>query len=214
MSISSTLLNTILPENFKEPQLIPIKELIEDYLIEWEYVATVRKDGSDPEIVEGYKYLTAKMLSLGIAEFDKVLDRLKVEVIAKNVVKVKKKRPVDKRKMISKLRFTRMNNEIGLEGIDPIEIFGSKSAWYYHHATRRLTAMFAEPSGALYVQGTSLAGFGENTVSKVLRNPEKQLEQFLDLTKKEVLPWFEGLTTKSKDAKGRIAPDTVLLRVD
>lgn len=115
----------------------------------------------DPQLVEGYKNLTAKQRHTLIDELG---------VLFNAAVAVTKRKPKSPSQQVKHIPFLKSESALGLKSIDPTKLVGAKEVWTYNVQTRTITVM----RGSLVVDGTVLRGLDKNTsLFKKVRNPRK-----------------------------------------
>jgi hypothetical protein len=165
------------------------------------------------QLIEGYSYLKPRTLTRLINTLTELRDSIGKQVSKTAAQKIRKKKPLDRQKVVSKLRFKREDAELGLKGVDPLELLGATSAWIYDTKKRKLHYVVGEHAGSLSVGGPKLRGLGKASNAKTLRKPEVQLREFMGLKKNQILPWFENIKAKASPSTGRSTEDMILLKV-
>lgn len=197
----------ILTKNFKGPQLKLVQQYLRGHLAEW-YSAY---NGEDEQLVEGYSYVGKRNFKKIIDAFDSVMDRISQQQTKVKAQRIRKKKPVDKKKLASKIKY--LAEYEGIKSKNPVDIIGANMVWVYDAKKRRLGYYEAEVKDSLYVKGPKIYGF-KTTCEKILRKPDEQLAEVSKLRKNQTVNWFDGIKAKCKLLKGRMTPDTLILRID
>lgn len=199
-------------DRIKAPHIRLINKYIqENYLDEW--VAAI--EGKDEDLNEGYSFIGKRPFKKIIKEFETLIDDLSKHATQNKTKRIARKRPVDKRKMVSSMKYM---ESLSLDGIeltseDPVKIIGSNLVWVYNSKNRRLGYYESEVKNSLYVKGTTIHGF-KNGFEKILRKPEEQLKEFNSLRKNQAVNWFNDINAKEKEMSGRINNNVIILKVD
>lgn len=204
---SDELAGKILTQNFKSPQLKLIQQYLRRNLAEWHSAYA----GEDDQLVEGYAYVGKRNFKKIIDVFSEVMARISQEQTKVKSSRIRKKKPVDKKKMASKIRFKAEHE--GIKSCNPVDIIGANMVWVYDTKKRRLGYYEAEVKDSLYVKGPKIYGFG-TTCEKILRKPEEQLAEVMKLRKNQTVNWFDGIKAKCKALKGRTTTDLLIVRID
>jgi len=204
---SDELAGKILTQNFKGPQLKLIQQYLRRNLAEWHSAYA----GEDDQLVEGYAYVGKRNFKKIIDVFTEVMARISQEQTKVKSSRIRKKKPVDKKKMASKIRFKAEHE--GIKSCNPVDIIGANMVWVYDTKKRRLGYYEAEVKDSLYVKGPKIYGFG-TTCEKILRKPEEQLAEVMKLRKNQTVNWFDGIKAKCKELKGRTTTDLLIVRID
>jgi hypothetical protein len=204
---SNDIAGFILSQNLKSPQLKLVQQYLRKNLAEW-YSAY---NGEDEQLVEGYAYVGKRNFKKIIDNFSEVMSLVSKQETKVKVQRIRKKKPVDKKKLASKIRF--MAEHEGIKSCKPVDIIGANVVWVYDTKKRRLGYYEAESKDSLYVKGTKIYGFSK-TCEKILRKPEEQLSEISKLRKNQTINWFDGLKAKCKELKGRMTTDILILRID
>jgi hypothetical protein len=187
-------------KNFYEPQMQEIEEAIA---------------GKDEQLKEGYSHRSKaqlKKLSAFLHEVVSVCDMLGQE--AKVNRKPRAKKPTDKAKVVSKLKYMKAHEPLKLVSVNPIDIIGSKELWVYNTKTRKIGKYVATEFQELGIKGTSITGFNETlSVQKTLRKPEEKLKEFKNAGKVALRKFIEDINAVDIKLNGRISEDVILLKV-
>jgi hypothetical protein len=197
----------ILSKGFKGPQLRLIQNYINKNLIEWKEAYA----GDDDQLVAGYSYVGKRNFKKIIDAFSSVLDSISQQSTRINAQRIRKRKPVDKKKMASKLRY--MKEFEGITSKNPVDIIGANVVWVYDTKKRRLGYYEAEVKDSLFVKGNKIQGF-KNSCEKILRKPDEQLTMVMGLRKNQTVNWMDTIKAKCKAMTGRMTLDTIILRID
>lgn len=179
-----------------------------DELVE---VATTK----DEQLKEGYSHLSKanlKKITAFYAEILSACDMLAQE--AKINQKPRAKKPTDKSKVVSKLKYLKQDDKLKLVSINPVDIIGAKELWVFNVKTRKLGKYVTTEFAELNVKGTTITGFDEfKSVAKTLRKPEEQIKEFKAAGKVALRKFLEDIKAVDIKLNGRINEDTILLKV-
>jgi len=195
--------------NIKGPHTKLIIRHIETYMSEWNAVVS----GEDPDLNEGYSFIKARYFKKIIDEFNALIDSLSRHGTSLKTQRISRKRPVDKKKMASKIKYMDNFPELELSSEDPVNIIGADIVWIYDTKKRKLGYYEAEVKNSLYVKGATIYGW-KNSCEKILRKPEEQLVEFKKLRKNQTVNWFNDIRAKCKDMTGRTNSNLIILRVN
>jgi hypothetical protein len=174
------------------------------------------QDGNCEQLKEAYRHLSKAQIKKIASFYHEIIsacDMLMQE--AKINRKPRAKRPTDKSKVVSKLKYTKTHEPLKLVSINPEDIIGAKELWIYNVKTRKLGKYLAAEYQELSVKGTSITGFDANTsVQKTLRKPEDQLKEFKAAGKVALRKFLEDIKAVDIKLNGRINEDTVLLKIN
>ena len=135
-------------------------------------------------------------------------------IVSKAPRKPRAKKVKPAAELVAKMKYKEKDDGGNISSISPTSIVGANQLWTYNTANRSLTVYTAISPAGLSVKGTTITGFDEKTsITKVLRKPELVLKTVLDAGKVSLRKIMDDLTTKPKNASGRINTDTLLLRV-
>lgn len=199
----------IFSKGFKGPQLKIVADYLQKQINEW-------KDAYnkvDEQLVEGYSYVGRRNMKHIIDTFESVIAKISQQVTHFNSQRIVKKKPLDKRKVASKLKFMKEFAEFNIKSVDAIDIIGANVVWVYDTKKRKLGYYEGEAKNSLFIRGTMIDGY-KTSCEKILRKPEEQIPEILKLRKNQTLNWFEGVRAKCKEMNGRTNPNLILLRVD
>ena len=118
-------------------------------------------------------------------------------------------------KLVKNVRTKKVDTKYNVVSLPADEIVGATSVLVFNTKNRRLNYFVAEAGATLSVRGTSVLNFNDDkSLSKILRNPERDLAAFRSANNArriEVLinDTIKGVTHK---ANGRLNADTVILK--
>lgn len=169
----------------------------------------------DADIKEAYSHLMKRQVNYICKTVNGFISDM--ELLARTLKKTKnprKKRPVDKAKIVSKFRFLKTAKTLPINSLDPIKIFGASSLLLFDEDKRTLKYLKAQ-SGGFEVSGTTIKNFdAENSFSIRVRENEKDfMSSFSGFTEKKLLNRVEDLTTKKYNANGRSNENTLLVKI-
>jgi uncharacterized protein (DUF433 family) len=169
----------------------------------------------DEQLKEAYSHLSKAQLKKIIAFYQEVVsacDMLGQE--AKVNRKPRAKKPTDKAKVVSKLKYKKTDEPLKLVSISPEDIIGAQELWIYNSKSRKLGKYVAEEFKELGVKGTTLTGFSENkSIQKTIRKPEEKLKEFKAAGKVALRKFLDDINATDTRMNGRINEDTILLKV-
>lgn len=166
--------------------------------------------GDDEQLVEGYSNFTKRELKKFAEFMESVVGDCTQQVqTAKATRSPRKRKAVSPTKLVSKMKFMKMFEELNLKSCRPEDIIGSTELWVYNTKYRKVQVYRAESS--LSVKGTSVLGFDVKTSqSMTLRKPEEFFKG-LSLGKRALNGAFKKLTTKPTAPNGRVNEECILL---
>ena len=184
---------------------------------EFDELARVRKlkgtrSDWDDQLVEAYAFINTPNPRKTLAFMNDGLLSLETFKTSKKVVR--RKKPQDPRKVVSRLRYMKADKDLGIASINPIDILGSTEVWTYDIKRKRLGVYKSQIGGGLHVHGTSIQGYDTDlSYEKTLRKHEVQLQGFMKLSKKAIQDYVGKIRGKQMPVKTRINPNMLLLKV-
>ena len=181
-------------------------------------------DSEERQLLESYEDISNEVIEKGIKAHDNIFKACDYMIdIANANRKPRKKKPISKDKLVSKLQYSKEDTKYNLKSIDPKDIITAEQLWVFNTKTRKLgiyVASVLDPRGlnregtGLSVKGTSVQGFDpEKSVQKTLRKPEEQLSEFMKCGPVKSKTFFSEIKSMEIALTGRINPDTILLKV-
>jgi hypothetical protein len=171
--------------------------------------------GKDKDVAEGYSHYSKPELK----KFDifhknllKACDML--QEVAKVERAPRKKKPMSHDKLISKLKYKKEDNTLGVVSINPVQIIGSKEVWLYNAKTRKLTQFKALDADGLSVKGASIVSFSPDSAEKTVRKPAETLAEFKKASKVKLRTFLKDLSTVDVTPNGKLNEHHLILRVD
>ena len=210
--------NKLDKSEFKTPHLAFIEKYLTKNIEEWEEAidAMDKKYQNDTSIqlAEAYKSTGKKKLKEMSILFRTIRQSIDKKVETVKVDRIRHKKPVDKAKLVKKLKYLKTEPKLKLESIKPIELLGTSTVWTYDTIKRKLAFHQSSTTGNIHVKGTTLIGV-DVSGQKILRKPETQLPEFMKLrkwtTQKE---WFDDVKAVEQPVKGRTNDGLLLLKAE
>lgn len=171
------------------------------------------EDSAKLQLVEGYEFVSNRNLKTVLSYLENLVGTSLRLADEKKSVKIRKKKPVDKAKLVRRFKFMPKHEELKLKSLEPVSCLGTSEIWTYDSRRRKLAVYRAEFAGSIAIKGSSFVGFAENSsVQKTLRKPERQLAEFLALNKNQLRKWFDAIKSTEHRANGRSNDKLVVLR--
>lgn len=205
-------------EKFSAVHHKKLADAVQVLLKEYTNIKEARNSKSDndeiQQIKESYSFVSAKNIKATVQFLEEVYATSAKLALIRKVNKLRKKRPVDKNKLVSKFKFLPKFDEFKLQSLQPVNALGVNEVWMYNTRTRKLGCYKAEFTGSLMIKGSSFIGFNTNTsVQKTLRKPEKQLAEFQSLAKNQINKWFNNIRSTEHRLNGRSNEHSLLMRI-
>lgn len=177
------------------------------------------------QLKEGYSHLNKadiKQFRIAIGELMTALDFVIDQ--AKATRKPRKPKVYSADKLVTKLKYLKVDPKYKLTSINPADIITANELWVFNIKTRKLGKYVAKnidptgtgrPGSGLSVKGTTILDFNEElSIQKTLRKPEEQLKEFKESGKVKLRKFLEEIKTTDTKLNGRCNTDTVLLKVN
>ena len=167
----------------------------------------------DEQMIEGYTWISARNLKAGAAFLEDCRANCARLAIERQVARVRKQRPVDKNKLVRKLKYLVESKELKLTSIKPIDCLNVNEVWVYNTRTRKLGVYRAEYQGSIMIKGSQFVGVSlSNSVQKTLRKPAEQLVEFAKTNKNQTKKYFDSIKGTEIKLKPRVNEHVILLR--
>ena len=169
----------------------------------------------DPQLVEGYSYLTKKELQKKIEFFNKLVeDAEKYGSVTKKTRTPRKPRAVSVEKKLKHLKYQKEDNTLKIASINPEKILGAQELWTFNTKYKVVTVFRAIDRGGLQINRSSITGFDEKaSESKGCgRKPEIVLDK-LQNGGKIILKKLMSELKSDKPLQVRINENTILMKV-
>ena len=190
---------------------IPVRTVIEGWLLDYEDAYHKRCE----QAVEGYSYLKRSELNRRIKECQSMLadlDRIKAAKKATRSIKIPKLPSIDKQ--VSRIKYQKEDSEFKIVSINPAQIVGKVRLFVFNTKYKELSYYQTDHPKGFQISGSTIKNFNRETSIKIkLRKPMDFIPILLDKTSNQIQKELDGLSTKGKEANGRINKDTILLRV-
>jgi len=170
---------------------------------------------ADEQLREGYSHRSRKQIRKLIEFYQEIESACGMLMQEARVnKKPRAKKPTDKAKVVSKLKYKKQDDALKLVSINPQDIIGSKELWVYNTKSRKLGRYVAAEYQELGVKGTSITGYDEHrSVMKTLRKPEEKLKEFKTAGKVQLRKFIDDINAVEAQMNGRVNEEIILLRV-
>ena len=176
-------------------------------------IARSSEDG-DSDLIEGYSHLKKSTLKNILAYFNDLQTGLLETKQSKKIVRIKRKRPTDKTKLVRKLKYLPEFAELNLKSLNPVDIIGASEVWVYDVKRKKLGVYASDYEGTLGVKGTSIDNYSDaKSYEKTLRKPEVQMPEFMAARKNGLHKFVDTVRGKKLAARKRLLPDMVIVRI-
>lgn len=167
---------------------------------------------------EGYGRLRPKEKKAYVGYLGRIVSHLEsLQGDSKSMPK-KPRRPRKKKvksalELTKKVQFEVANRDLKVSSVRPETIVGATVVWLYNTRYKKLTRLEAETPHGLSVKGTTVIGFGKESVCKRLRKPGQVVTALVKLGKREENKLWKTLKTKPVTVNGRMNKNTLILKV-
>lgn len=193
--------------NLNKAEIGQAVSIVDDFAMEFRELA----QGEDEQLKEGYSHVKKATLRHLLEFFDGVITGLMETQQAKKITRIRRKRPIDKNKLVRRLKYTKQYEEY--KSVDPVEIIGASEVWVYDTKRKRLGVYASEYEGTLSVKGTVINNYSLNkSYEKTIRKSEL-LSSFMGCRKNGLHKFMDGIRGKKYPAKSRVQATMVLLKV-
>ena len=167
----------------------------------------------DQQLLEGYNWVSARNLKAGFNFLEDCLNTCRRLAVERQAARVRKKKPVDKSKLVRKFKYLAESKELKITSIKPVDCLNTSEVWVYNVRTRKLGVYRSEFPGSITIKGSQIIGINEATcVQKTLRKPLEQLAGFAKVHKNQTKKYFDGIRGTEVKLKPRSNEYLVILR--
>lgn len=173
------------------------------------------KEWKCPDLKEGYSHFTANMRKDFLKFYEKINNACDTLIeTGKAKRKPRKPKPINREKMVSKLKYQINCSDLGIASINPLDIIDAQQVWVYNTKTRKIGVYFKDNlSSGLMVRGTSIKDFDAvKSVQKTLRKPAEQLKMFKIGTKTKFMSAFDDIRATEIKLNGRVNDQIIILK--
>lgn len=172
-------------------------------------------EGKNKDLNEGYShYSKPDLKKFGLFYQNMLKACAMMQEVAKVERAPRKKKPVSQEKLVSKLKYKKEDNSLGIVSQNPVQIIGAKEVWVYNTKTRKLAQYKAFDERGLLVKGASLENFSSDSAEKTVRKPAETLAEFKKASKVKLRTFLKDLSTVDIPAGGKLNEHHVILRID
>jgi hypothetical protein len=211
----------LMPYRMADKHYLECVEKIEPILVEFTELLEVRRlpraklTDVQMQLLESYEHLIGMATVKKIVKLvESYIADLKKSHVSKQVAKVRKKKPMDKTKLVRNIKFQKEDTALAITSVEPINLLNCSEVWTFDTKTRKLNKYYSPIGGGITVKGASLVGYEESMSNcKLLRKPETQVKEFAELAKKDLTKWYSSVKSKSAPVRARLTPTTLILKV-
>lgn len=172
-------------------------------------------DRDDPQLVQGYNWLSVPQLRRIVSNYDKMISETKAHGKMKSGSrKPRVKKPKDAEKQISKLKYSVNSKEYSIDSVNPLKLPFSQVCYTFNTKSRKLSIYRASGSGGFTIKGTTLKDFDpDSSITFTLRKPGDILPLVLSSPPKKLEKLIDSIKTKKSTANGRMNEHTIILKI-
>lgn len=168
----------------------------------------------DQQLVEGYSHIKLPVLKKIVDFAANVQSSLLATKESKKIVRIRRKRPTDKNKLVRKLKYLPEFEDLGIKSLNPVDIIGSSEVWVYDVKRKKIGVYASDYEGTLGVKGTSIHNYSDaKSYEKTFRKPDVQVPEFMKTRKNGLHKFVDSIRGKKLAPRKRLLPDMVILRI-
>lgn len=168
---------------------------------------------SEEQLIEGYAFVKSRALKQTLDFLNNCMSTANRMASQVRVAKARKKKPIDKARLVRKFKYLAKHDELKLNSIQPVACLGASEVWVYDVRKRKLGFYKGEFDGSIMIKGSKFLHWSKTTsAQKTLRKPDKQIAEFLALNKNQMRKWFDKLKGVEHRMNGRGNEHLVLIR--
>jgi hypothetical protein len=203
---------TIIRGHNVAPQLISqIQQIWKHHLVELEAAVA----GKDPQLVEGYSFLTKNQLKQMVKFAEQVITDCNNYVQIKKVErKPRAKKAVSPEKVTARFKYLKTFPELKLVSEPAVKLVDATEAWLYDTVKRKLIHVVGDAHrGNFTVKSSAVVGFDTGASSqKTLRKPAETLKSLVAAGKPAARKIFKELSTTETQWNGRGNENLIILK--
>jgi len=201
----------ILGQEISRPTAIEIKNYYQPLLEEWKLIV----EGKDPQLKEGYAHMTLAEKRARCAFFQNLISD--IDRFCDNKLKTRKprkKKAIDKSKLVSSFQYLKHDTETNLVSFDPVRILEAEEIILYNKKYKTVTRLFPKTNEKFVVRGTSVYNVDEDkSETKRIGRKTNMLNVLNKEGKRYINNQWKEMKSSSAPLQKRGNEDTILLRV-
>lgn len=209
----------LMPYKMTDKQYSECADKLQPLLAEFSEVLELRRTDrktlteEQKEFVDSYPFSGITLIKKIVQLIEGYINDLKKSYVSKQIVKVRKKKPKDKTKLVKGIKYLAEDEKFG-KSVDPVNLLNCSEVWTFDTKTRKLSKYFSPVGGGITVKGAALIGFNETmSTCKILRKPEDQVPAFVATSKKDLTKWYASVKSKPSNVRPRLTATTLILKV-
>ena len=175
------------------------------------------RDGTDPQLKEGYDHMAKSEKNKFIAFLNKIKsDTERYVENHKPVRKPRKAKQYSAEEQVKKLSYLEEDTDNRISSITPRDIIGSRQLWVYNTKTNEISSYTALDRGGLAVTGTTIKNFddSESGSKKLGTKTTHFIDRILEGGSITLNKVMSEINSKASNVTGRINNNMILLKVD
>tara|TARA_Y100000004_G_scaffold195412_1_gene262347 strand:- start:5953 stop:7059 length:1107 start_codon:yes stop_codon:yes gene_type:complete len=168
-------------------------------------------EGKDPQLVEGYDFLTKPMLKKWARILSSLITACEDHAMSlRTNRKPRKKKVKTAAQLVSKVKYQKDSDEFKLKSIEPSNIIGATTLLVFNTKYRQLTVYRSSDVTGFGMKGTTLQNFDpSNSETKTVRKPET-LSSIQGI--RSFNSFWKDIKTKAKTPSGRLNDNTIIMK--
>jgi hypothetical protein len=168
-------------------------------------------EGKDAQLSEGYRNFNKRQLRALLAFVTTIVSDCTQQIVTAKSQRVVAKKPQTPAKLVAKMNYMRVFDELKLKSVPSTRIVDSTEVWVYNTKARKVQIYCAEKGTRLSVKNSSIIGFDIKTSTQyTIRNPETYFT-FNVTSKRELNASLTALKTKASVPNGRVSEDCIII---
>lgn len=206
-SVTFNMKNWLLSHKVKALQAKRIAEYIKPTMEE--VLETI--EGTDPQLVEGYSYMTKPMLKKWARILSAIIVACEDHALNhKSQRKPRKRKDKTPAQLTAKIKYKEKSDEFGLVSIDPAKIIGATTVVIFNTKYRHLTVYRSKDVTGFSIKGTTIQNFDEKTSETKTVRKTNGLDKIAGI--RTFNKYWATLKTKSKVPSGRINSNVIIMK--
>ena len=170
--------------------------------------------GNDPQLKEGYSYLTRKELKEKIVRYNQFIEDCELhQSNNKKVRKPRKKRAIPIEKKLKSFKYLKEDKDLKIASVNPEKIVGASQVWLYNKTNKVLTCLNA--ASRLDIKGTTITGVDDQTSrsKRIGRKTDQVIKTVRDGGKVQLRKLMDTISSANTKVQTRVGDQTIVLRV-
>jgi len=210
--LNKRVISALSERNILPQHVTPAIKYWQDILAEYNEAIS----GKNTDLNENFQNYSKMQMRYTVNLIEAIISELNGYINIKQATKkVRLKKPVPVEKIVSKVKYMKKHESLGVTSVSPTKLHQATEAFLFDVKKRKVIWLVAdEYSKCLTIKGNSVLGFDQKkSMSKTVRKPEDFMKKFMDANRPNTRKMISDIKAVQAVPNGRFNENMLILKV-